>query len=78
MTTETETRTAVFNKARNYEEFVWKNGFHPQEVVWEPRDSVEDWRDPRDPQAVGKRILGKKNVLRAADRACPPLERVLE
>ena len=75
---ETETRTTGFNQERNYQEFVWKNGFHPQEVVWEPRASEEDWRDPRDPQQIGRRIKGRKNVLRAADKACPPLSSVVE
>ena len=75
MSTETETRTAGFDKSRNYAEFLFKNGFHPQEVVWVPHTSEVDLRDTRDPGKIGRLIKGRKNVLRAADKACPPLER---
>ena len=71
---ETETRTAGFNKLRNYEEFKARHGFHPLELEWEPQECEVDIRDNRDPEQIGKRILGRKNVLRAADKATSVLQ----
>lgn len=57
-----------FDRERNYAEFVALKGFHPQELEWEPLPCERDLRDNRDPALIGKRLVGKKNVLAAADR----------
>jgi len=57
-----------FDKQRNYAEFVALKGFHPQEGEWVPLPCERDLRDNRDPALIGKRLVGKANVLRAADR----------
>lgn len=57
-----------FDRERNYAEFVALKGFHPQEGEWEPLPCEQDLRDNRDPLSIGRKLVGKANVLRAADR----------
>lgn len=57
-----------FDSERNYAEFVALKGFHPQEGEWVPQPCERDLRDNRDPEQIGRRIIGKANPLRAADR----------
>lgn len=61
-----------FDAARNAWEFEQIHGFAHNTVTdseyWHP--TVQDLRDNRDPAAIGRKILGRKRVLAAADRAC--------
>ncbi len=61
-----------FDKQRCYYEFEQIHGFRPDTVTdseyWQP--TVPDLRDNRDPESIGRKILGKKRVLAAADKYC--------
>lgn len=65
---ETETRPPLFNRERNYQDFRAFRGFHPQESEWVPVMPARDFRDNRDPAPIGKRVMGKKHPLAAADK----------
>lgn len=51
--------SVFFDSARNLDEFVFRHGFAPRDVEWEPVTTLSDRRDNRDPGELGRLILGK-------------------
>ena len=61
--------TKFFDRERNYQEFTAIHGFDPRALALNPVTG-EDRRFNVDPQSIGRRLVGKKNVLAAADKYC--------